>query len=92
MNKLTLSIEKTQYNIFHTKNKHIPDECNNLDLEDQRVMRVNEAKYLGVTMDEKLSWNGHVTKLHQNLIKFANYPRQQTSVFNAFDHKTVIRP
>lgn len=71
-NKLTLSLEKTQYNLFHTKNKQIPPECDSLDLADQRVMRVQEAKYLGVIMDEKLSWNGHVSKIHQNLIKYAS--------------------
>ena len=71
-NKLTLSLEKTQYNIFHNKNKFIPAECNTMNIQNNNVVRVNEAKYLGVVLDEALSWKGHIDQLSKSLQKYAS--------------------
>jgi hypothetical protein len=71
-NKLTLSLEKTQFNVFHMKNKSIPDCWNSIEVQGNSIKRVGEAKYLGVILDETLSWKAHIESLRKTLQKYAS--------------------
>ncbi len=73
-NKLLVSLAKTQFSIFHTRNrdKCIPPVCNSISLNNNIVIhRVNSAKYLGIILDEKLNWTDHVSALRQTVVKYA---------------------
>ena len=58
VNKLSLNVGKTKMMIFHRKRKHIPelkvliDGCN--------IECVNSFNFLGIMLDQGLSWNNHV--------------------------------
>ena len=58
VNKLSLNVGKTKIMIFHRKRKHIPeikvliDGCN--------IECVNSFNFLGIMLDQGLSWNNHV--------------------------------
>ena len=58
VNKLSLNVEKTKIMIFHRKRKHIPelkvliDGCN--------IECVSSFNFLGIMLDQGLSWNNHV--------------------------------
>ena len=71
-NKLSLSLEKTQYTIFHSKRKHIPDIYNSIQLNNTSIHKVQKVKYLGMTIDENLSWEEHVRNLKSSLTKLAS--------------------
>ena len=71
-NKLTLNLEKTKYNIFHTKNKKIQNGLDKITVAGTEINRVNEAKYLGLILDETLSFIGHIDNLVMTLRKFAS--------------------
>ena len=65
-NKLTINFDKTNYLIFKPKPKDILTiNCNNLNISigNSVLARVSTVKYLGLMIDEDLSWNQHVKHL-----------------------------
>ena len=66
VNKLSLNVSKTNYMIFCKK--RIPSDLkvciNSIDID-----RVTQSKFLGVTVDEKLSWKEHIHRVNNKLCK-----------------------
>ena len=63
-NKLTLNINKTNFIIFTSEyNRAKIDIPDTLQIENIIVNRITHTKYLGLIIDEKLSWNEHVNQL-----------------------------
>ena len=56
--------------IFHSRKKKPPDELNKIIVDDITISRVHVTKYLGLHIDELLSWNQHVNQLCKSLTKF----------------------
>ena len=71
-NKLTINLQKTCYTIFKIKNRKIPDFLNSIHIDNVLIKKVPSAKYLGVILDENLSWEEHVENLNKCIIKTAN--------------------
>ena len=69
-NKLTISIEKTNFVLFHTPNKPLVKNLREIEIEAMNIKRVDVVTYLGVTIDEKLTWNAHVENVCNSLLKF----------------------
>ena len=66
-NKLTLSTDKSCFIIFRTaqsNHNHIPDELNFNGI---HIKRESTVKYLGLTFDQHLNWNLHVTNICNSL-------------------------
>ena len=59
-NKLKLNIEKTSYMIFRTRNKRIDSQNINIHIAGIRIPLVHSTKFLGVTLDDHLTWKNHV--------------------------------
>ena len=58
-NKLSLNISKTNFMIFGSK--HIPiNSLNLLSIDRNAIERVSTVKFLGVVIDDKLSWGPHI--------------------------------
>jgi hypothetical protein len=57
-NSLTCNYAKTNYMLFKVVNK--PDFDMNVLMSDDFIDRVSEVKFLGVTIDEHLTWGSHV--------------------------------
>eukprot|EP00111_Clytia_hemisphaerica_P003667 TCONS_00010498-protein len=62
-NQLTLNISKSNYMIF---SEHKQTNFN-ISISGQTLNHVNEAKYLGVIIDHKLSWREHLKRLHTRI-------------------------
>ena len=60
-NKLILNVDKTNFMIFGTR--HINNDTLHLYYNNQAINRVSSTKFLGVVIDEKLSWNHHTNQL-----------------------------
>ena len=58
VNKLSLNIGKTYFMVFTNKNKRL-DELNIL-IDGNKIEEVRKTKFLGVIIDNKLSWKDHV--------------------------------
>ena len=70
-NKLTLNIEKTNFIIFTTpdrrKKLNIP---NTLEVNNIKINRTDQAKYLGLLIDEELNWKYHIDMLCKKIKRF----------------------
>ena len=54
VNKPSLNIKKTHFMCFSAKNK--PSPCISLQIDGEALAEVNKSKFLGVIIDNKLSW------------------------------------
>ena len=63
-NKLSLNIDKTHYIIFHTPHSKIPENTN-LQLKNANLKRAQCIKFLGVFVNENLSWKPQMVWLLQ---------------------------
>jgi len=70
VNKLSINIDKTCYSIFGPKNK-ITKEIKLL-VNNIRIKNVNYSKYLGVIIDNKLTWQYHIDYVYNKLLKFTS--------------------
>lgn len=68
-NKLTINMNKTAYSIFTRPNTKVPALLNNIKMSDTTIQRVKEARYLGITLDDKLNWKTHIQQLANSLNK-----------------------
>ena len=68
-NRLILNTSKTQFNIFCRKNKAVPPQLNQILLNNIIVERSHHVKYLGLILDDKLTWREHISDLETKLIK-----------------------
>ena len=60
-----LNVDKTNFMIFGTR--HINDDNLHLYYNNQVINRVSSIKFLGVMIDENLSWNHHTNQLCNNI-------------------------
>jgi hypothetical protein len=63
VNRLSLNIKKTKFIMFHNKNKDITHLIPNIMINNIEVERVKTFNFLGIDIDEYLSWNSHVDKI-----------------------------
>ena len=69
-NKLTLHIGKTTFTIFHARKQcnHTCDES--FYFNSTRIRKSPFTKYLGLIIDENLTWKQHVNELRNSLLKY----------------------
>ena len=65
-NKLSLNLSKTKYILFC--NRKIDTQVK-LTIQDIEIERVNEVKFLGVIIDNKLSWKSHIANIKTKISK-----------------------
>lgn len=94
-NKLCINISKTHFMFFASRNCHCID---SMLLENSTVKRVYSTKFLGVHIDEKLSWSVHIHELITKLSKSVGLLRVSSeciprnvllSIFFAFFYSQV---
>ena len=69
LNKLSLNVRKTKFSIFHklSRSDDLPFALPNLFIDNQVIKRQSSMKFLGILLDENLSWKEHL-KLKENKI------------------------
>ena len=71
INKLSLNTEKIEYMIFHPHQKDITDLIPRLIMNGTEIQRVEAFDFLGVTLDENLTWKSHTDKVATKLSKYS---------------------
>ena len=66
INKLTLNVDKTKAMFFHKRRKVAPI---NLVINNKPIDLVSQFSFLGIVLDDKLSWDNHVTMVRNKLSK-----------------------
>lgn len=69
-NKLSLNVSKTQYMIFHRKQKVVPIINQSLSLNGIELKRVFSVKFLGIILDPNLDWNNHIQNVTRKVTKY----------------------
>ena len=76
VNKLSLNIKKTHFILFHNKQKLINTKIN-LKIDNSEIEQAFATKFLGVIINENLTWSDHVyvllNKQVRILVSSANY-------------------
>ena len=63
INKLSVNVSKTKFMIFHHQQRRIDTLIPDLKLDFEPIEHVSEFNFLGLTLDEHLSWKPHVQKV-----------------------------
>ena len=66
VNKLSLNITKTRFILFRSINKK-PKHNIKITINDINIDQVKSTNFLGVTIDESLTWNDHITKVAKKI-------------------------
>ena len=69
-NRLSLNIDKTSYILFCANNaRRVPELSFELFIESIKVKRVESCKFLGVYLDEKMTWKNHIEQITSKMSK-----------------------
>ena len=70
-NKLSLNVEKTKYSFFHkpSKKDNIPLQLPNLTINNCKIKREESIKFLGVLLDENVTWKEHLKYIENKCAK-----------------------
>lgn len=70
-NKLSLNAKKTKYTLFHScqQKKFLPNNLPFLSIENNEIIQENVTKFLGVLIDENLSWKTHINSVNSKISK-----------------------
>ena len=67
VNKLSLNIPKTKFMIFHHRQRKIDHLIPTLKISNHQIERVKYFDFLGITIDEHMSWNMHIQKISNKI-------------------------
>ena len=68
-NRLTLNISKSSFVIYHRKGRRMHGENFSLEINNVNLERVKRVKFLGVILDDHLSWEHHVNGVTSRISK-----------------------
>ena len=71
VNELSLDTKKTKYMIFHAMNKKIDDLIPGIKIDDISIERVTNFNFLGLTLNESISWKPHIDITANKTTKFS---------------------
>ena len=67
INKLSLNVKKTTYMLFHHRQKSIEHLLPSLKIKNCDIARVSSFNFLGLNLDEHMSWNSHINKVSNRI-------------------------
>ena len=70
LNKLSLNIDKTNFMIFKNKHSNKPDLNFKIEIDDKNIEKVDVTKFLGILIDENLSWKSHTSHISKIVSKY----------------------
>ena len=90
-NKLSLNIKKTKYTFFHknsVKDK-IPLKLPDLHIFDKTIERTSSIKFLGVMLDENITWSNHINIIEKKIAKNIGLLYKARVLLNKESLKTI---
>lgn len=96
LNKLTLNLDKTNFIIFRSYKKSLPNSYTNLCIMGTHITQVQSSKFLGVYVDQHLSWKDPIfnisIKISKNLGILTRISRILPSQTRITLYYTLIHP
>ena len=98
-NILSLNTDKTKYTFFHklSKTVHIPLVLQQLKINNKYIERETSIKFLGIILDQNLTWNNHIhvieSKISKNIVILYKIRNQKCpkSIYFSFIHSYINR-
>ena len=90
MNKLSLNVKKTKFRIFHLQQRNTVNPIPQLNLNEQIIERVTDFYFLGLTIDQNLTWNWHVQKNIKQDIKITRDYVQIKNTLRIFYNSLIL--
>ena len=84
-NALKLNIDKTKYMIFSNTSKYDI----NIEINDTKIKRVTQDKFLGVLIDEKLTWAAHKVAIAKKVSGYCGVLFRARHILNLPSLKTL---
>ena len=81
VNKLSLNVSKTKYMIFHSCNKKVNKQID-IRLNETLIERVEVTKFLGILIDECLTWKKHINNIDGKIAKNIGVMYKLSSLVN----------
>ena len=69
INKLSFNVKKTKFMIFHHYQRNLNNITPRLKIYSETIEKVSEFNFLGLTIDEHLSWKPHVLKISNKIAR-----------------------
>ena len=69
-NKLTLNSGKSNFIVFRSNKNTATNLPEKINFENTSINRSSSSKYLGVTLDEHVTWNQHITEVCNKLKRY----------------------
>ena len=68
MNKLSINVTKTKYMVFHYRQSKLRDgDIPKLKINESEIERVQEFNFLGLTINEHMTWCSHIRKISNKI-------------------------
>ena len=95
-NKLTLNINKSEFMLFKRRQRCLPNESVDISIDQTYLERVDHNNFLGVILDERLTWNHQISAVTCKISKFDPILYSTRNIFDASSlkliHHTLIDP
>ena len=85
-NKLTLNAAKSKFMIFFKVPKVVPRL--NLTIAGNPIEQVNEFNFLGITLDQNITWTPHITKVAIKIARVIGVLRKLKHIFPQHNYIT----
>ena len=69
-NKLSLSLGKSNFVLFHRRRKDLHEEIQTISIGQDEIRRVTQFKYIGLMLDENLTWEPHINNICSALVRY----------------------
>ena len=91
VNKLVLNISKTNYMVMSSKKTKIPKNLCEIKIDGQLIEQVSETKFLGVMVDNRMSWKSHIDYINSKIMRGVGIIRRAKMFVYADTLKTLYR-
>ena len=90
-NRLSLNIKKTKYTFFHKNSvkDNIPLKLPDLHFSNKSTERKSSIKFLGVMLDEHITWNDHIHAIEEKLPKNISLLHSEKKFLDKESLKTI---
>ena len=89
VNKLSLNVKKTKFMVFHTSQKNIKAYIPKLKIGGGDIERVTNFNFLGLKLNEKMSWKPHVDMISNKVSKYIGVLNRLKRQLPGFILKTI---
>ena len=90
INKLSINTSKTKLILFRSCNKKQKHNIT-ISINDENIKQVKNTTFLGIVIDECLTWNDHLDLVAKKVIKSTGGDCQNTTFYNFECSKTALR-